>query len=132
MSAVVEAKSMFRVVPRGVDQQKGEWLRVVGRLFSLTYSQAKKIEYEEVQDMRASRLDAMRATFTELQERRARREELLNGLTEKLAAARSHHGSGDTRGDIQGASSTGGRGDRTSSGGMRSGGLAASPIRSAR
>jgi 4-alpha-glucanotransferase len=84
MNAVVEAKSMFRVVPRGVDQQKGEWLRAVARFFRLTYSQAKKIEYEEVQDMRASRLDAMRATVAELQERADQRRGIANEIAAQL------------------------------------------------
>lgn len=110
MQAVVEAKSMFRVVPRTPDQQKGEWLRVVGSVFGLTYSQAKKIEYEEVDDMRASRLDAMRATFTELQERAKKRRETLDELTNQLAALRSSSGSGDPVGRVPGTVSPHGRG----------------------
>jgi hypothetical protein len=116
MHAVVEAKSMFRVVPRTPDQQKGDWLRGVARVFGLTQSQAKKIEYEEVKDLRASRLDAMRATFVEIQERAEKREELLNALTNKLANARSGHGSGDTRRSGEGTSSAGGRCDGAGSG----------------
>lgn len=110
MQAVVEAKSMFRVVPRTPDQQKGDWLRGVARVFGLTLSQAKKIEYQEVQDMRASRLDAMRATFTELQERAAKRGELLNALETQLAEIRSDRRSGDAGGSREGTQSAGGRG----------------------
>jgi hypothetical protein len=114
MSAVAEARAIFRVVPRGVDQTKADWLRFVARLFSLTFSQAKKIEYLELKDMRASRLDAMRAKFAEMEESAAKRRETLNDLAARLAeirSIRSGQGSGDSDGGGDGAAPSGGRGD---------------------
>lgn len=119
MSAVAEARAMFRIVPRGVDQSKADWLGFVARVFHLTFSQAKKIEYGEVDDMRASRLDAMRAKFSELQESATRRRETLDELAARLAeirANRSGTGSGDPAGGGGGAGSDGQPGEGTRKG----------------
>lgn len=108
MHAVVEAKSILRFVPREPDEPKGLWLRKAGAFFGLTPSQAKKIEYEEVKDLRASRLDAMRARLTELQEGAAKRRETLDDIQARLADLRSHQGRGTLHGNGGGISSLGG------------------------
>jgi len=117
MSPVAEARAMFRVVPRGVDQSKAAWLGFVARVFHLTFSQAKKIEYGEVDDMRASRLDAMRAKFSELQESATRRRETLDALAARLVEIRSGQGSGGFAGGRHVAAPAGGRGDGAGAGG---------------
>jgi hypothetical protein len=107
MHAVVEAKSMFRVVPRLPDEQKGEWLRKAARIFGLTPSQAKKIEYEEVKDLRASRLDAMRAKLNELEEGARARREKLDDIQTRLTDLRSQEGRGSIHGHGRGVSPAG-------------------------
>lgn len=99
MHAVVEAKSIMRFVPRGTDEPKGHWLRRAGSVFGLTPSQAKKIEYEEVKDLRASRLDAMRARLNELQQGAVKRREILDAITARLDESRRDQGSRDHGGD---------------------------------
>jgi len=114
---ISEARAIMRLVPREHDESKQGWLLRAARLFGLTPAQAKKIEYGEVKDMRASRLDAMRAIRGELLERAARRQEILDDLTQKLAALRSDSGSRDAAGDRNGTAPAGrpGDGDRKSS-----------------
>lgn len=118
MHAVVEARSMFRVVPRLPDEPKGMWLVRAGRFFGLTPSQTKKIEYEEVKDMRASRLDAMRAKLNDLQERASKRGELSDGIKQQL---RSAQGGGDAGSDRGGTRPLGSRSLGAGEGGRREG-----------
>lgn len=127
MHAVVEAKSMFRFVPRGPDEPKGRWLEKAARVFGLTPSQAKKIEYEEVKDMRASRLDAMREKLNELQQGAAKRRELSNGITQRFAELRSDQGSRDVDRDRHGAGPASGGSLGEGEGGRRAGRPQASP-----
>ncbi|GEP59494.1 hypothetical protein RSO01_66600 [Reyranella soli] len=90
MHAVAEAKAAFRAIPRGVDQPKLEWLRNrVAPFFGLTFSQAKKIEYDEVKDLRASRLDHIRDKVSQLQESAAKRRGEADAIKERLACLRS-------------------------------------------
>lgn len=114
MHAVVEARSMFRAVPRGPDEPKGLWLERAGRFFGLTRSQAKKIEYDEVKDMRASRLLDMREKLNQLQQGAIKRQELLNGLQ----ILRSGNGSADLPGGRDGVEPADRRGNRTDEGGV--------------
>ena len=116
MHAVVEARSMFRAIPRGPDEPKGTWLVRAGRLFGLTPSQTKKIEYNEVKDLRASRLDAMRAKLNELQEGAAKRRELLDGLSARRDALRGDRVSDSPRCGT-GIGEVGGRSNGTGEGG---------------
>lgn len=119
MHAVAEAKSAFRLIPRGVDQPKLEWLRQsVAPFFGLTFSQAKKIEYGEVKDLRASRLDYIREKLKQGQERAVKRGERAHDIKERLAYLRSAQGSRDPLGGLRGAGvagraspETGGSGD---------------------
>jgi hypothetical protein len=126
MHAVLEAKSMFRFVPRGADEPKGEWLRRAGQFFGLTPAQAKKIEYQEVKDLRASRLDNMRARLNEAKERAEKREELADGIRNRIAAARSAAGSGDVGGRSGGIGAADRGGLGTGEGSDREGGQPAS------
>lgn len=98
MHAVVEAKSILFQIPRGSAEKMGEYIRRAGGFFGLTPSQAKKIVYEEVKDLRASRLDAMRARLEQLQEGAAKRREQSDGIKQRLAGLRSDHGGRDTGG----------------------------------
>jgi hypothetical protein len=118
MDTVAEAKSAFRWIPRGADQSKLNWLsESVAPFFGLTFSQAKKIEYGEVKDLRASRLDHIREKLRKGQERAGRREETTNGIKERLAYLRSAQGSGDRSGDSGGVGATDGRSMGASTGG---------------
>ena len=121
MHAVVEARSMFRFVQREPDEPKGLWLRRAGRFFGLTPSQTKKIEYNEVKDLRASRLDAMRAKLNELQEGAQKRRETLDDIQTRLADLRSQEGRGTVHGHGGGISPAGQRvhGDGESGDGTR-------------
>lgn len=104
MHAVAEAKSAFRAITRDPDQPKLEWLREsVAPFFGLTFSQAKKIEYGEVKDLRASRLDHIREKLKQAQQRAERRLETSNGIKERLACLRSTQGGGDIVGGLRGA-----------------------------
>lgn len=60
MHAVVEARSYIKAVPRWPDEPKLDWIERAGSVFGLTFSQAKKIIYDEVKDISATRLDRMR------------------------------------------------------------------------
>ncbi len=114
MHTVAEAKSIMRFIPRDVDESKAAWLRKVARIFTLTTSQAKKIEYEEVKDLRASRLDAMRAKLGELQEGDAKRRRLLHELDGLRRTGSNHPVSGGER-----TIPLGERSDRAGEGGIR-------------
>jgi hypothetical protein len=118
MNAVIEARSILRMVPRGPDESKGAWLRKAAEMFGLTPSQAKKIEYDEVKDLRASRLDAMREIQQGLKEAASRRREMLDGLQARLTELRSNQGRGNTAGDCDGAASAGGGSDGAGEGGL--------------
>lgn len=131
MHAVAEAQSIMRAIPRDHDEPKGAWLRRAGHFFGLTPAQAKKIEYSEVKDLRASRLDAMRERLGELKERAAKREETLNAIHTRIAEARSDHGSRNPDGGRGGIAPAGGRGDGTSSGSVREDRPAAAAVRPA-
>ena len=123
MDAVAEAKSAFRWIPRGADQPKLNWLREsVAPFFGLTFSQAKKIEYQEVKDLRASRLDAMREKLNQLQERAAARRERNDAIKARLAYLRSAQGSGNTGGDSGGTGASDGRSLGAGEGSSREGG----------
>lgn len=123
MNAVAEARSAFRAIPRGVDQPKLEWLRrSVAPFFGLTFSQAKKIEYGEVKDMRASRLDAMREKLVQLQESAAKRRGTSDVIKERLAAIRSGQGGRDAGSGGGGTGATDGRSLGAGEGGGREGG----------
>ena len=96
MHAVAEARSIMRIaVPPLPFEGKMAWLARAAGVFSLTFSQAKKIEYGEVKDLRASRLDAMREKFDQRQERAAARRERNDATKQRLADIRSACGSRD-------------------------------------
>lgn len=100
MNAVAEAKYYLAEVPRLPDETKSAWLTRTGALFRLTRSQAKKIWYDEIKDMRASRLDGMRDIRKQLQQSAARRREILNEIAIGIATARNDdRGSGAALGN---------------------------------
>src|SRR5262245_40253123 len=69
MHAVAEAHSLLRRgAPPLPEEKKGKWIERAAAVFGLTFSQAKKIVYGEVKDLRASRLDAMRDKLNQLKE----------------------------------------------------------------
>jgi hypothetical protein len=107
MHAVVEARSIFReVVPPLPFEGKLAWITRVAGVFNLTFSQAKKIEYGEVKDLRASRLDAMRDKLSQRQERASARRERNDGIKERIAYLRSAEGGGDAGRDSRGTRAT--------------------------
>src|SRR5262245_31891020 len=111
MHAVAEAKAAFRAIPRDVDQPKLEWLRTrVAPFFGLTFSQAKKIEYDEVKDLRASRLDHIREKVSQLQESAAKRRGGIDAIKERLAYLRSARGGRYAGGSGGGTGATDSRG----------------------
>jgi hypothetical protein len=126
MHAVVEAQSIIFRVPRRPLEKMGDYIRRAGSMFKLTPSQAKKIVYGEVKDLRASRLDYMRARIEELQQRAVKRGELLDDLEARTADLRSRDGVGNPQGSSRGAAPLGRRGDGEMARGSReSGGNAA-------
>lgn len=129
---ISEARQILRLVPREHDESKQGWLLRAARFFGLTPAQAKKIEYGEVKDMRASRLDAMRAIRSELLMRAARRQEILDAITEKLAALGSDPGGGGADSDCERTAPAGRRGDRDRKGSVRAGKHAAAAGRAQR
>ncbi len=107
MHTVAEAQSIMRTVPRFPDEPKLVWVKRVGALFGLTFSQAKKINYGEVKDMRASRLDAMRAKLEELEQGAVRRRGALDDIQARLTDLRTAQGSREASGHSGGTISTG-------------------------
>lgn len=114
MQAVVEAKSIIFAVQRSPTEKMGAYIRRAGAFFGLTSSQAKKIVYGEVKDLRASRLDAMRAKLDELNESASKRREILNEIEERRAAIRAGDRSGGTAEGGAGNDACGQRGDGAS------------------
>jgi hypothetical protein len=102
MNAVVEAQTILRCVPRDPTEPKWHWIKRAGAFFGLTFSQAKKIEYREIKDMRASRLDAMRDRLVELRQSAANRQGATDAIKDRLADLRSAHGSREAGGDRRG------------------------------
>lgn len=99
MHAVVEALSILFEVPRQPDEPKGRWIARAGGVFGLTFSQAKKIIYGEVKDLRATRLDAMRERLDELKESAVKRRERLNEIAIGIATARADRAADRARGE---------------------------------
>lgn len=120
--AVVEAKEIIFAVPRSPTEKMGAYIRRAGALFGLTSSQAKKIVYGEVKDLRASWLDAMRAKLDELNESAAKRLGILNEIEERRAAIRAGDRSGGVAEGGAGNDARGQRGD-----GARAGRMGAHP-----
>jgi hypothetical protein len=117
MNAVVEAKSILFAVPRSPTEKMGAYIRRTGAFFGLTFSQAKKIVYGEIKDMRASRLDAMRAKLDQLQEGAAKRRGMLNAIEQRRAELRGI-GSRDPVSGSAGTLARGGRGDEAGRSGL--------------
>lgn len=65
MNAVAEAKSLLYRFPRLKGEKKLPWLEAASEFFGLTFSQAKKIEYDEVKGIDADKLRRMRAIYEE-------------------------------------------------------------------
>src|SRR4029077_16775786 len=100
MHVVAEARSIMReAVPPLPFEGNMAWLQRVAAFFGLTCSQAKKIEYREVKDLRSSRLDAMRDKLNELQASAAKRQGATDAIKDRLADLRSAHGSREAGGD---------------------------------
>jgi hypothetical protein len=119
MHAVVEAQTILRCVPRDPTEPKWHWIKRAGAFFGLTFSQAKKIEYREVKDLRASRLDAMRDKLNELQASAAKRQGATDAIKDRLADLRSAHGSREAGGDRRGAGTPDGGSVGAGKGGSR-------------
>jgi hypothetical protein len=120
MHVVAEARSIMReAVPPLPFEGKLAWLRRVAGVFGLTFSQAKKLEYREVKDLRASRLDAMRDKLKGLQASAAKRQGATDAIKDRLADLRSAHGSREAGGDRRGAGPAGGGSVGAGKGGRR-------------
>lgn len=92
METIVEAQSILRAVLPFPFEKKYAWIKRAGTFFGLTFSQAKKLEYGELKDLRASRLDAMRIRYADLKETSAQRGKLHDELKLRVNELRATHG----------------------------------------
>jgi hypothetical protein len=120
MHVVAEARLIMReAVPPLPFEGKMAWLKRVAGVLGLTFSQAKKIEYLELKDMRASRLDAMRDQLAEVRTSAAKRQGASDAIKDRLADLRSALGSREAGGDRGGARPAGGGSVGAGKGGSR-------------